>query len=581
MKILVKHQAQKTFEPLSLEVSADAKQQPVQTLASHPPCQQLTAINTLKHRLVNHLPALWREKLAELLLRRPGAPGPAIEHALQYLLSLAKNQHRHHPHKEATTVAGADCFYAKQYRQFLNPTMGAFAMTATQAMLGAGGSAPIPGWRPYRRTYAAAITQSGDIMPIWVLNQQTLAIPLLLPALNGIADEMAIKRWLDGASPMPNRYKALVKGEAVRCHNPYVQVYERSVDGSVLALLEAVRQSRKLAVLALHPHDPDAMGLHMTLFGIAFLSSLQLAAEYGLATTEINAHSETAKSMQRHLVYCVGGTEEVFTQCSQNLFAKMPVSLGSTPQRAKQPYAWCPSQPLQRLISAQFELIQITVSSSGLPGASPRNGDQGKAAFVACCNNRPVLLIPYHPGNAVHGHAAKLWSNPYATLVISDDHRALTRVMISGPARVLTHAEVQQKFPAVAEEVAAQTRRSGMSVAEPEYWFLQEVAEMVQEIEPLPANQLMPSRKTCTINAGGMALHNKKPAYFAADSLPAFDRALQHQRERSGRPLDVEGMAHRHWLQAVESSLAVRQKHLDVALQSAPLSEDACWKVRG
>jgi hypothetical protein len=53
----------------------------------------------------------------------------------------------------------------------------------------------------------------------------------------------------------------------------------------------------------------------------------------------MNAHIETAGSMQRRLVYCVGGTEEVFTQCSQNLFAKISLSIESKPQRAKQPNA--------------------------------------------------------------------------------------------------------------------------------------------------------------------------------------------------------------------------------------------------
>jgi hypothetical protein len=80
-----------------------------------------------------------------------------------------------------------------------------------------------------------------------------------------------------------------------------------------LEVIDAVRHTRKLAVLALHPHDPDAMGLHITLFGITFLNPIQLAVDYGLSAAEINAHIETAGSMQRRLVYCVGGTEEVFT----------------------------------------------------------------------------------------------------------------------------------------------------------------------------------------------------------------------------------------------------------------------------
>ena len=207
-------------------------------------------------------------------------------------------------------------------------------------------------------------------------------------------------------------------------------------------------------------------------------------------------------------------------------------------------------------------MIQVTVSAAGSPGASPRNGDQGKAAFVARRRNKPVLLIPYYPGNAIHGHAAKLWSNPYASIVISDDHTALTRVILSGPACLLPHSKVSADFPPIAQEVAAQLGRNGMPVAEPEYWFLQEVVELIQEREPLPKNQLAPSRSACSISAGGKALHNKKPAYFEANSLPPFDQTLHRQREHGGRPLDADGAEHRHWLKILEPALAAREKHL-------------------
>jgi hypothetical protein len=570
------------FEFVSLDESADTKPQQVQDLVSQNQHQhqRLTPLNTLKHQLINRLPTIFRERLSELFLRRPGTPGPAIEHAMQYLLGIAKVNYKQHKQREATRVAGADRFYEKQYRQFLNPTMGAFAMTATQVILGTGGSGLIPGWRVNRRSYAAVVAQTGAVMPIWVLSNQTVAIPFLLPEQKGIVDATTVNLWLKGQRPMPNSYKQIVNGEQVRCHNHHVQACERSVDGSVLEVIDAVLHTRKLAVLALHPHDPDAMGLHITLFGISFLNPTQLAVDYGLSAAEINPHIDTAESLKRRLVYCVGGTEEVFTQCSQNLFAKIPLSVDSKPQRAKPQYAWSPSQPLQRLISRQFEMIQVTVSAAGLPGASPRNGDRGKAAFVAYYRNRPVLLIPYHPGNSVHGHAAKLWSNPYATIVLSDDHFALTRVIISGPSRILTHRKIKQNFPSVAREVAAQTGRTGLPVAEPVYWFLQEVAEMVQELEPLLANQLTPGRNTCTINAGGMALHNKKQAYFAADSLPPFDQTLHHYREHSGRPLDPEGVEHLHWLKVLEPSLAMRQEHLKNVLQPVSLSEDECWNIR-
>jgi hypothetical protein len=69
--------------------------------------------------------------------------------------------------------------------------MGAFAMTATQAMLGAGGSGPIPGWRAYRRSYAAVVAKTGAIIPIWVLNK-------FLPEQKGMVDNTTVNLWLEG-----------------------------------------------------------------------------------------------------------------------------------------------------------------------------------------------------------------------------------------------------------------------------------------------------------------------------------------------------------------------------------------------
>jgi hypothetical protein len=523
----------------------------------------LTTSNTLKHRFISGLPANFREPLAEKFLRRTGSPGPATEHAIQYLLSLVKAERKQKQPREATVAFGADRFYEHQYRQFLNPTMGAFAMTATQAILGSGGPLLRQGWRGYRRTYAAVSTQVGDIMPILVLTDQTVAIPLLLPALEPEHVNHPLNTWPLGAQPMPSLYRQLIAGEEVRCHNPGVHAFERSADGSLLEVINAAKQSRKLAVLALHPHDPDAMGLHITLFDLGFMGPAQLTAEYGLPSDSLKGHFDTARHLERRLVYCVGGTEEVFTQCSQNLFAKQALPPQQPARPATPTNAWSPALPLHRLIRKQFETFQVTVSASGLPGASPRNGLRGKAAFVASRDGRPIVLIPYHPGNAVHGHAAKLWSNPHASLVVSDDHSALTRVIISGPARVISHEQVFNDFLAIADEVAEQTGRNNLPIAEPEYWFLQEVANIIQERETIPANGLMPSRSTCSISAGGKALHNKKPAYFDAASLPAYDPVLHHRRKQSGRRPDPEGMEHRRWQLSVKPSLETRRRHLD------------------
>lgn len=531
--------------------------------------QHLTLINTLTHKAINHLPIPWHELFAEQLLRRPNSPGPASEHAMQYRLSVAKADRKHSRNQIATVAAGADQFYAKQYRQFLNPTMGAFAMSATQALLGCGGSKQGRIWQRYRPTHAAVIQKIDNMMPLWVLNKQTLAIPLLLPNL-AETDPTTIEQWLSGVKALPKSYRALINGQELRCYERRVVARERSGDGTLLELLDAVKHTGKLAVLALHPHDPDAMGLHITLYDVGFVGAEQLVSAYGLPPESCTEHMALANRLNRHLVYCVGGTEEVFTQCSQNLFVKQSLSAESTPKKACMPLAWHPTLPLQRLISQQFEMIQVTVAFSGLPGASPRNGVQGKAAFVGHQHNKPVLLIPYHPGNAVHGHAAKIWTNPYASMVISDDHTALTRVIISGSARVITHAEVKRDFPKIVEQVASQLNRHGLPIAEPEYWFLQEVQMLVQEIEPLAANKLSPNRASCTISAGGEALHNKKPSYFDADSLPAYDQHLHHENQHNGRPIDAEGLEHRSWIQRLQPALEARRNQLAL-LEQAPL----------
>jgi hypothetical protein len=216
---------------------------------------------------------------------------------------------------------------------------------------------------------------------------------------------------------------------------------------------------------------------------------------------------------------------------------------------------------LERLLNAQFETFQATVSARGLPGASPRNADRGKAAFVARRRGRTFLLIPYHPGNFIHGHAAKLWSNKYGSLMIFDDHTSLTSVTISGAARVLSHEKVERDFPCIARAATVQ-RRNGVTTLNPEYWYLQEVAELVQQTESLAANALDPQRPTCSISAGGYTKHDKKPAYFAANSLQPYDMSLQHQREATGRPTDPTGWERRQWNESVRSALDARHAHL-------------------
>jgi len=318
-----------------------------------------------------------------------------------------------------------------------------------------------------------------------------------------------------------------------------------------------------LAVLALNPCDPDAMGLHVTLFDVRCLTANLLERDHGLPPAALAPARELAQARGALLIFCVGATEEVFTQCSQNLFIKRPLPEAEARRRAARPPAWDPALPLERLIDAQFELLQVTVSASGLPGASPRNGDHGKAGFVERRGRRTYVLLPYFPGNAVHGHAAKLWSNPHGSLLVHDDTQTGASVTISGACLVLSHGQVRQAFPQSAKKVTAIRRRNGSPMPDPEYWFAQRVEEIVMQRETLPLCALDPARPTCAISAGGQAFFEKKPAYFAADSLPAYDMRRLRQREAAGRRRDPSGWEHDRWGEEVREALLLRVAHLE------------------
>ena len=435
--------------------------------------------------------------------------------------------------QEATVARGADSFYQRQYRQSFNATMGAFAVTAKMAFV-CGGDAP-RGWLWGRRrhVHAAMLEETAGAPPIIVIDRQTVALPLLLPEPG--TEAAAVEEWLAGRKPMPSGYHAIAAGEEVRCAERQARARRRGADGALIEMTAAVLQSGKLAILALHPYDPDAMALHITLFGTQALEPDRVEEVYGFRPEALDPWRAAASEMGRRPRFLVGGVEELFTQCSQNLFIKRPAAEPDAPRRAATwPDAWEPGLRLERLLGAQFEILQATVSASGLPGASPRNGDLGKAAYVGRRGAGTFVLIPYFPGNAVHGHAAKLWSNPYGELMIWDDHCAWSAITISGQSWTVAHRAVERDFPAIAAEVATRENRKGAAATPPEYWFLQEVAEIVRQVEPLAANSLDPSRPTCSISAGGLAHHGKKPAYFAADTLPPYDQALQHEREAAG-----------------------------------------------
>jgi hypothetical protein len=451
---------------------------------------------------------------------------------------------------DAPVAKGADNFYERQYRQCLNPTMGAFAMTATRAYLASGDRG---------RVRAAMIEGAASASPILVIDSHIAAVATFLP-LPHDGDAESVDRWLAGDAAMPRAYRRIVKGDACVCAEPRARARRRPAAGALIETLDAVRASRKLAILAAHPHDPDAMALHVTLFDAATVTADALECDHGLGRGALDAWRYAAWRARALLRFCVGGVEEAFTQCSQNLFVKRP--LDAALQAVAPPPPWLPSDPLDALLGDQFELTQMTASASGLPGVSPRNGDYGKAGFVARTRKRTVVLIPYFAGNSVHGHAAKLWSNPRGTLLVADDHSNLCAVTLSGPCRTVAHGVVARDFPLVAAKVAERRNRKGAPAQPPEYWFLQEVEEIVQQIEPLAPNALDSARPTCSIHASGEAHHGKKPAYFAADTLPAYDRDLQHAREAAGRPFDPYGQAHRAWMKEVGGALDARRAHL-------------------
>lgn len=519
----------------------------------------ISGLRVFAHRAIRVLPPVYREKLAERFFRRAEAPAPAAEHVMQYLLSAYRSEKKTGKKGEATVAKGADNFYKSQYRQELNPTMGAFAMTATQVLLGTGGKQNGYFWGSCRSTSTALIEKMHDSAPILVLSERTVAIPLWLPEWSSEAELKAAKDWFSKAGPMPSAFRNLIKGKEVNSYDPSVKSFEREAVASTLEVIDNLLNNPRLALLALHPHDPDAMGLHITLFGVELVDDEKLQQEYGLPKDIIGVYQEAARRNRSSLFFAVGETEEVFTQCSQNLFTKRPAGMDIQNGVAVK---WSPSQPLEDLIKEQFELIQITVSSFGLPGASPRNGQKGKAAFVGRKNNKLSLLIPYHPGNFIHGHAAKLWSNPFGSLIISDDHTYRIRVIISGPCRIQSHSYIKLNFPKAAAEVADQKGRTGKSIAEPEYWFIQDVTKLIIQNDPISMNILYPGREACTISAGGEARHGKKPGYFAADNLPVYDMNLQHKRELAGRQIDPTGNGNRNWQVNVADALAVRLSHL-------------------
>jgi hypothetical protein len=517
---------------------------------------RLTPRRTLLHRSASLLPPRLREAFAEAWLRRADTPAPAAEHVFQYL----RDAEARRTNGAMTTVKGADNFYRRQYRQYLNPVMGAFATTAAMAALAAGGMARGRLWS-HRRNVALALTETrADAPPILVLDRETVAAALFLPRPRDEAEERALSEWLASRGPIPQSCRRSAEGEPTPCAEPGACATRRPAVGAMIEVAEAALSSGKLAILALHPFDPDAMGLHITLYGVEALQPSRVESDYGLGAGALDPWRRAAAETESIACFLVGGVEEAFTQCSQNLFVKRPCDDAAS-ERSLGP-RWTPLQPIDRLLGRQFEILQATVSASGLPGVSPRNGERGLAGLSVRRGEKTLTLIPYFAGNSVHGHAAKLWSNPWSSLLVWDDHDSLSAATISGPTRVIENADVAARFPHVAEALAARRRRDGTAADDPEYWFEQEVAEICLQNEPVAASRLDPARTPCSLNAGGLARHSKKPGYFDADSLPQYDTHRQHAREAEGRPVDPTGAARRGWDQEAAEALAARRAHL-------------------
>ncbi|WP_363349061.1 hypothetical protein [Methylocystis echinoides] len=528
--------------------------------AASPHPSRAGGARSLLFSLASAAPPALRERLAEKWLRRSEAPGPAAEHVLQHALGARLARQSGDDEKTGVVAKGADNFYSRQYRQFLNPTMGVFAQTATMAVLGVGGAPRGRLWRRRRPVVMAmseAVDQAG---PILVLDHQTAATPLFLPKPKDAREEARLERWLARRAAAPVSFRRMMAGEKMRCDERGVRATLGSALGAALHVTQAALESGKLAILALHPYDPDAMGLHITLFGVEALSPHDLARDYALEASALEPWRQAAERKNAVLYFLVGGVEEAFTQCSQNLFVKRPAP--ATTKRAAWPNAWSPSLPLDLLLGAQFEIFQATVSASGLPGVSPRNGDIGLAGFVAHRGERTFVLVPYFTGNAVHGHAAKIWSNPFSALLIWDDHTTRSATTLCGPAQVVSHLWVEKRFPLIAARIADRRRRNGASAESPEYWFAQRVTDIHVQDEPVRLNLLDPARPTCSIHAAGAAHHGKKPAYFAAESQAPYDMVWQHEREAEGRPRDPSGVSRRFWEWESAPALEARRAHL-------------------
>ena len=96
----------------------------------------------------------------------------------------------------------------------------------------------------------------------------------------------------------------------------------------------------------------------------------------------------------------------------------------------------------------------------------------------------------------------------------------------------------------------------------PVYWFATRADEVMWETGTLVRNELTAERPACSVNAGGDGRHTKKPKYFDAGAVAAYDMHLQHEREASPRGIDPAGSRRASWLEAVAPALVAREQRL-------------------
>jgi hypothetical protein len=72
---------------------------------------------------------------------------------------------------------------------------------------------------------------------------------------------------------------------------------------SVMEVVEGALDTGRLAILALHPTDPDAMGLHITLFGVVGRDATTLAKEHGLPAEVLAPMVEAAAAEDSEIFF--------------------------------------------------------------------------------------------------------------------------------------------------------------------------------------------------------------------------------------------------------------------------------------